>query len=108
MVPPDARWGVGQLADRPTVNREVAGSSPAAPVLNSTRPHTPESPRMPPSAVAQHPLDEISLGLIVQIRERLLKAQAAGKKVYRLESGGPNVSRPPPVLEAGDKAGAAG
>ena len=43
---------------------------------------------MPPSAVAQHPLDEISLGLIVQIRERLLKAQAAGKKVYRLESGG--------------------
>jgi aspartate aminotransferase len=50
--------------------------------------------------VAQHPLDEISLGLIVQIRERLLKAQAAGKKVYRLESGDPSFSVPPHVLEA--------
>ncbi|MEO6525886.1 MAG: aminotransferase class I/II-fold pyridoxal phosphate-dependent enzyme [Gemmatimonadaceae bacterium] len=63
---------------------------------------------MPPSAVAQHPLDEISLGLIVQIRERLLKAQAAGTKVYRLESGDPNFSVPPHVLEAIAKAGAAG
>ena len=63
---------------------------------------------MPPSAVAQHPLDEISLGLIVQIRERLLKAQAAGKKVYRLESGDPNFSVPPHVLEAVGKAGAEG
>jgi aspartate aminotransferase len=63
---------------------------------------------MPPSAVAQHPLDEISLGLIVQIRERLLKAQAAGTKVYRLESGDPNFSVPPHVLEAIGKAGAAG
>lgn len=63
---------------------------------------------MPPSAIAQHPLDEISLGLIVQIRERLLKAQAAGKKVYRLESGDPNFSVPPHVLEAVNKAGAAG
>jgi aspartate aminotransferase len=58
--------------------------------------------------VAQHPLDEISLGLIVQIRERLLKAQAAGKKVYRLESGDPSFSVPPHVLEAVNKAGAAG
>jgi aspartate aminotransferase len=63
---------------------------------------------MPPSAVAQHPLDEISLGLIVQIRERLLKAQALGTKVYRLESGDPNFSVPPHVLEAIGKAGAAG
>ncbi|HEU4720719.1 MAG TPA: aminotransferase class I/II-fold pyridoxal phosphate-dependent enzyme [Gemmatimonadaceae bacterium] len=63
---------------------------------------------MPPSAVAQHPLDEISLGLIVQIRERLLKAQAVGKKVYRLESGDPSFSVPPHVLEAVNKAGAAG
>jgi aspartate aminotransferase len=63
---------------------------------------------MPPSAVAQHPLDEISLGLIVQIRERLLKAQAAGKKVYRLESGDPSFSVPPHVLEAIGAAGAAG
>ncbi|HKH94286.1 MAG TPA: aminotransferase class I/II-fold pyridoxal phosphate-dependent enzyme [Gemmatimonadaceae bacterium] len=63
---------------------------------------------MPPSAVAQHPLDEISLGLIVQIRERLLKAQALGTKVYRLESGDPSFSVPPHVLEAIGKAGAAG
>ena len=63
---------------------------------------------MPPSAVAQHPLDEISLGLIVQIRERLLKAQALGTKVYRLESGDPSFSVPPHVLDALNKAGAAG
>lgn len=37
-----------------------------------------------------HALDKISLGKIVQIREVLLKAQAAGKKVFRLESGDPN------------------
>ena len=30
--PSDSRWGVGQLADRRTVNPEVAGSNPAAPV----------------------------------------------------------------------------
>ena len=63
---------------------------------------------MPPSAVAPHPLDDISLGLIVVIRERLLKAQAAGKKVYRLESGDPNFSVAPHILEALNKAGAAG
>jgi hypothetical protein len=33
-----ARWGVGQLADRLTVNQEVAGSSPAAPALVSQSP----------------------------------------------------------------------
>src|SRR5947207_5171230 len=27
------QWGVGQLADRPAVNREVGGSSPPAPAL---------------------------------------------------------------------------
>ncbi len=63
---------------------------------------------MTPPAVAPHPLDDISLGLIVVIRERLLKAQAAGKKVYRLESGDPNFSVAPHILEAVDKAGAAG
>src|SRR6266513_3731570 len=29
------QWGVGQLADRPAVNREVGGSSPPAPVIDS-------------------------------------------------------------------------
>lgn len=37
-------------------------------------------------------LDTISFGKIVQIREKLLKAQAAGKKVYRFESGDPSFS----------------
>src|SRR6266536_887664 len=32
-----AFWGVGQLADRPAVNREVGGSSPPAPVSPSGR-----------------------------------------------------------------------
>ena len=55
---------------------------------------------MPPSAIAQHPLDQISLGKIVQIRERLLKAQAAGKRVYR-SSRAIRASRVAPhVLEA--------
>src|SRR5439155_8824024 len=30
-------WGVGQLADRPAVNREVGGSNPPAPVFNDAR-----------------------------------------------------------------------
>src|SRR5438105_2451790 len=38
---------------------------------------------------ATHPLDQLSLGKIVQIRERLLAAQATGKRVYRFESGDP-------------------
>lgn len=47
-----------------------------------------------------HPLDQLSLGKIVQIREDLLKAQAAGKTVYRLESGDPSFSIAPHVEEA--------
>ena len=37
-----------------------------------------------------HPLDQLSLGKIVQIRERLLAAQAVGRRVYRFESGDPS------------------
>ena len=50
--------------------------------------------------VTAHPLDQISLGKIVQIRERLLKQQAAGGKVFRLESGDPSfaVALPPDHL----------
>jgi aspartate aminotransferase len=55
-----------------------------------------------------HPLDQISLGKIVQIRERLLQAQAAGQTVYRLESGDPNFSPAPHVLDAVDRAARAG
>src|SRR6266480_6763864 len=32
-----SQWGVGQLADRPAVNREVGGSSPPAPVGSPRR-----------------------------------------------------------------------
>lgn len=55
-----------------------------------------------------HLLDTLSLGKIVQIRERLLKAQAAGTKVFRLESGDPNFSVAPHVLDALQKAAADG
>lgn len=44
-------------------------------------------------------LDAISFGKIVQIRERLLKTQAAGKKVFRFESGDPSFSISPRVEE---------
>ena len=49
---------------------------------------------------APHPLDFVSLGKIVQIRERLLSAQAAGKLVYRFESGDPSFTPPAHVAEA--------
>lgn len=55
-----------------------------------------------------HYLDAISLGKIVQIREQLLKAQASGVKVYRFESGDPNFSVAPSVLDAVDAAARAG
>jgi aspartate aminotransferase len=55
-----------------------------------------------------HPLDQISFGKIVQIRERLLQAQAAGQTVYRLESGDPSFAPAPHVLDAVDRAARAG
>ena len=51
-------------------------------------------------ATAPHPLDFVSLGKIVQIRERLLTAQAAGKVVYRFESGDPSFTPAAHVAEA--------
>jgi len=51
-----------------------------------------------------HFLDSLSLGKIVQIRERILKAQAEGKKVFRFESGDPNFSLAPHVTAALKKA----
>ena len=59
-------------------------------------------------SVTAHPLDQISLGKIVQIRERLLQSQAAGKGVFRLESGDPSFAVAPNVLAAVSKAAAAG
>jgi len=55
-----------------------------------------------------HPLDSVSLGKIVQIRETLLRAQAKGARVIRFESGDPSFSVAPHVLSAIADAGAAG
>lgn len=55
-----------------------------------------------------HALDNISLGKIVQIRERLFQAAAAGATVYRLESGDPSFAPPPHVVAAIDAAARAG
>ncbi len=52
------------------------------------------------NATAPHPLDFVSLGKIVQIRERLLTAQAEGKRVFRFESGDPSFAPAAHVLEA--------
>ena len=55
-----------------------------------------------------HPLDAISFGKIVQIREALLRAQAKGARVIRFESGDPSFAVAPHVLDAMAAAGAAG
>jgi len=61
-----------------------------------------------PAPAPAHPLDQVSLGKIVQIRERLLVAQAAGKRVYRFESGDPSFAPPAHVLDAITQAALAG
>jgi aspartate aminotransferase len=47
-----------------------------------------------------HPLDQLSLGKIVQIRERLFQAAAHGTRVYRFESGDPSFTPAPHVRAA--------
>ncbi|MFA6238406.1 MAG: pyridoxal phosphate-dependent aminotransferase [Bacteriovorax sp.] len=49
-------------------------------------------------------LDQISLGKIVVIREKLLKAQRDGKKIYRFESGDPSFDIYPDIKLAMEKA----
>ena len=49
-------------------------------------------------------LDQVSLGAIVQVRDRLLEQQAKGRKVLRLESGDPSFDIPANVREAMEKA----
>ncbi len=58
--------------------------------------------------VAVHPLDRVSLGRIVQIRERLLEAESRGARVFRLESGDPSFAVAPHVLDAIGAAGRSG
>jgi aspartate aminotransferase len=51
-----------------------------------------------------HPVDQVSLGAIVQVRDRLLEQQARGRKVLRLESGDPSFDVPAHAREAMEKA----
>lgn len=53
-------------------------------------------------------LDHVSFGKIVQIREQLMRAQAQGQAVYRLESGDPSFSVQPHVLDAMARAASEG
>lgn len=53
-------------------------------------------------------IDKVSLGKIVQIREKLFKAQALGKKVFRFESGDPDFSLSPRTLASLKAAAEAG
>jgi aspartate aminotransferase len=64
----------------------------------SALPRAPAAPEIP--VAPTHVLDRLSLGKIVQIREQLLRAQAAGARVYRLESGDPSFAPPAHVLAA--------
>jgi aspartate/methionine/tyrosine aminotransferase len=49
-------------------------------------------------------IDQVSLGAIVQVRDRLLEQQARGRKVLRLESGDPSFNIPVHAREAMEKA----
>src|SRR5574341_1531990 len=51
-----------------------------------------------------HIVDQVSLGAIVQVRDRLLEQQAKGRKVLRLESGDPSFDIPVHAREAMEKA----
>ncbi len=51
-----------------------------------------------------HIVDQVSLGAIVQVRDRLLEQQAHGRKILRLESGDPSFNIPDIAREAMEKA----
>jgi aspartate aminotransferase len=51
-----------------------------------------------------HIVDQVSLGAIVQVRDRLLDQQAKGRKILRLESGDPSFDIPLHAREAMEKA----
>ena len=51
-----------------------------------------------------HIVDQVSLGAIVQVRDRLLEQQAHGRRVLRLESGDPSFNIPAHAREAMEKA----
>ena len=56
------------------------------------------------TALPHHIIDDIPLGGIVTVRDRLLELAASGRKIMRLESGDPSFDIPPHVREAFEKA----
>jgi aspartate aminotransferase len=48
----------------------------------------------------EHPVDQITFGAIPTLRDKLLKLQAQGQQVMRLESGDPSFDTPPHIKEA--------
>jgi aspartate aminotransferase len=60
------------------------------------------------SSMSSHILDSLSLGKIVVIRDVLVQQERQGKKVFRFESGDPNFSVQPHILEAIQEAGKKG
>lgn len=57
-----------------------------------------------PARNSHHVVDDIKLGGIVTVRDRLIEKQSKGEKVFRLESGDPSFSIPPHVTTAIEKA----
>jgi aspartate aminotransferase len=50
--------------------------------------------------MTEHILDQISLGALVVVRDKMLALQAAGRKVYRLEAGDVAFGVPPHIRQA--------
>jgi histidinol-phosphate/aromatic aminotransferase/cobyric acid decarboxylase-like protein len=50
--------------------------------------------------MSQHILDQITLGALVIVRDKMLAQQAAGRKVYRLEVGDTSFDTPPHIRQA--------
>lgn len=99
---PPARAARAEVPSHHRAAHAPAGSLDPAGVSSSS------APTKRPDVPATNPLDRVSFGKIVQVRERLLAAQAKGTRVYRFESGDPSFSVQPHVLEAIARAGREG
>jgi len=50
--------------------------------------------------MAEHILDQVTLGALVTVRDKMMAQQAAGRKVYRLEVGDTSFDTPPHIRKA--------
>ena len=50
--------------------------------------------------MAEHVLDQVTLGALVIVRDKMIAQQAAGRKVYRLEVGDTSFDTPPHIRKA--------